>query len=226
MSKTKKFKMMINYIYKKIGEYCIQKKNIFLIFAIVLLLTFSLIINAYSKFLKLHNSVYKLNYFEHIATNSIDKRKKIKQFIDEKTSYDKFFIDNNLENLSFLENEKAILSKLITHPAFSASEQIKNRLHFINKGRNKLKFAEEHTNKTTLINETDESQLYSIEIDETDLQKLLSIIEGVSIKDFTAKNGSPQLIIKNFLLRKEKESTFLLDLKILKREYFKKKSHE
>jgi len=217
---------MINYIYKKIGTYCLHNKNIISIFAIAFLLMFSISFNAYSKFLKLQNSLTKLKYFEHIATGSIDQRKKVKQFIDEKTSYDKFFIDNNLENLSFLENEKTILSKLVSHPAFANSEQIKNRLHFLAKDKNRLKFAEENTNKTNLINETDESQLFSIEIDETDLQKLLSTIEGVSMNDFTAKDASPQLIIKNFLLTKEKENAFSLDLKILKREYLKKKSDE
>ena len=86
-----------------------------------------------------------------------------------------------------------------------------------------MKFAEENINKTALIKETSETQLSSIEVDENDLQKLLSIIEEEPINHFVAKKKSPQLIIKNFILSKEKPNAFSLDMKILKREYFKNK---
>jgi hypothetical protein len=214
---------VINIIYKKIGAYFIHLKNISLLFILLAFFIFFTNFNLYSKFIKLHTYHTKLNNLEFISKNSLEQRKKINDFIEQKTTYDKFFIDNNLENLTFLENEKKLLNKLKSHPAFLNDFRIKARLNFIDKDQNKLKFAEENVKQTTLIKETDESQLYPIEIDEYDLQKILSTIEGsLDDSNFKQKRDSPQLIIKNFMLNKKRKNVFSLDMKILKREYLKK----
>ena len=130
------------------------------------------------------------------------------------------------ENLSFLENEKTVLEKLLKLNAFSNNSQIKARLEFIQKGRNTLRFSEENIKQNTLIKETDETQLSTIEIDGNDLQKILSVIEGRQNQNSLNDINAPQLIIKNFLLNKARDNIFLLDLKLLKREFFKKKNND
>lgn len=213
---------MLNSFYKKIGSFCMLKKTVFIIFGICFFLITSISLYMFVQFFKLKDGLSRLKIAEYKAITSIDSRKEIKNFITQKTAFDKFFIDNNLENLSFLEKEKQTLSKILLHPAFSNSHELKKRLDFINRGKNRLNFAEENIKKTTLIKEIDEVQLNPIEIDETDLQKLLSIIEGTYISYFSPKKDSPQLIIKNFSISKERGNVFSLNLKLLKREYLPK----
>lgn len=208
--------------YKKIGSFCNLKKNVLFILGTCFFLISSISIYMSFQFFKLKDGLNRLKIAEYKALNSIDSRKKIKNFITQKTAFDKFFIDNNLENLTFLEKEKQILSKIILHPAFANSSEIKKRIDFIEKGKNRLHFAEENIKKTLLIKEIDELQLHPIEIDETDLQKLLSIIEGIYINSFSPLKDSPQLIIKNFSLSKNRENIFSLNMKLLKREYLPK----
>jgi len=209
-------------LYKKIGEIFIYKKNVFILLTVIFLLIFFVSFSIIKMFKKLNHCQNKLTYLEHIALNSLEYRKQIKNFIEKHSNFDKSFIDNNLENMKFLENEKNILCNLTNHVAFLNNKQIKKRLDFIQSKKNMLKFAEEKLKQNALIKETDETQLYPIEIDESDLQKILSIIEFCELSNSITKIDSPQLIIKNFLLNKEKEKTFFLDMKILKREYLKK----
>ncbi|MFA6119610.1 MAG: hypothetical protein WCT85_02615 [Parachlamydiales bacterium] len=206
---------MIKDILKKTGKLFIKPKNF--IFLIGLLSLFFLImsVSIYSKFHKQHFYANRLNNLDNLIKTSVDQRKKIKDFIDQKTSYDIFFIDNKLESLCFLGKEKLLLNKLLDHPAYENSLEIQNRLKLIDGNLNKLQFSEENIKSTNLVKETDESQINTIEIDEFDLENLLKTIEN-------SPKNSPQLIIKKFILTKTKPSVFSLDMKILKREFFKK----
>jgi len=217
---------MLKSIFREIGKVFIYKKNVYIFFTISLILLATITIFTFSKASKLHKYREKLISCQKISISSLDSRKEIKDFIAQKTNFDKFFIDNKLESLTFLENEKSILSKLLLHPAFSNSEQIQKRLSFINSNQNKLKFVEEKVIKSTLITETDETQLKPIEIDENDLQKILSIVEDISFNDCEKITDAPQLICKNFSLTKKRENIFSLNMKILKREFYKKKNYE
>lgn len=217
---------MINNLYKKTGKIFIHKKNLSLVLGVFLFLAFSVCFYSIYNFSKLNKYETKLDYLQKKSISSIDKRKQIKDFIARKTNFDKLFIENKLESLTFLENEKPILSKMLKHPAFSNSLQIKNRLEFINNDQNKLKFLEENIKKSTLIKEADLTQLKSVELDKGDLEKLLSIIEDVKIDNYIPEIESPQLIIKNFSLSKKRENILSINMKILKREFYKKKNYE
>jgi len=206
---------MIKNVLKKIGKLFINPKNFIVLIGLSSLFFLTIAISVYSKF---HKQVFysnKLNSLDYLIKDSVDQRKKIKDFIDQKTSYDIFFIDNKLESLSFLEKEKLLLSKLLAHPAYENSLEIQNRLKFIDGNINKLQFSEDNIKSTNLVKETDESQINNIEIDEVDLENILKITEN-------SPKNSPQLIIKKFILIKTKPNVFSLDMKILKREFFKK----
>ncbi|NGX34237.1 MAG: hypothetical protein K1060chlam1_00588 [Candidatus Anoxychlamydiales bacterium] len=214
---------MIKNIYRKIGQLSIYKKNIFFVISSLLLLVFFFLAFSIYKFLKLNNFEKRLTYLEQKSITTIAKRKEIKDFIEKNTLFDKCFVENKLENLTFLQNEKSILSNLLLHPAFSHSSQIKKRISFINSNQNKLKFLEENIKNSTFIKEADLTQLNSLEIDDRDLQKLLSIIEDVQIDKYFQYNDSPQLLIKSFSLSKKSENIFSINMKIFKREFNKKK---
>lgn len=213
---------MFKSMFKEIGKVFIYKKNVYIFFGITTILFVTVSIFTFSKISKIQKYSERLALCQRKSINSLDKRKEIKDFIARKTNFDKYFIDNKLESLTFLDNEKSILLKLINHIAFSNSYQIKRRLDFIASNQNKLKFAEEGVKKSTLITETDETQLKPIEIDMADLHKILSVVEDMSINDFKRPSNAPQLIIKNFSLSKKRENLFSLNMKILKREFYKK----
>ncbi len=213
---------MIKDLYKKIGKFFIYKKNVLILLTSISLLTFYLCFFITKKFIKINRYQNKFNHLEYVAIDTLEKRKQVKDFIEKHITYDKFFIDNNLENMKFLQKEKEIFYNLLNHPAFCNNSQIRKRLNFIQGDQNSLKFAEENVRQTALIKETDENQLNIIEIDENDLQRILSIIEPSQSVNSVNPIDSPQLIIKNFVLNKEKENSFLLEMKILKREYLKK----
>ncbi len=212
---------MLKDIYIKIGNICIYKKKLISMICFLSLLICFVSGMSFYKFSKLQDCENKLRYLEQKSITTIAKRKEIKDFIEKKSAFDKHFIENKLESLIFLQNEKTILSKLLLHPAFSNSFQIKKRINFISSDQNRLKFLEENIKKTNSIKESDLVQLKNIEIDDIDLQKLLSIIEDMKIGEYTPIVHSPQLLIKNFSLSKKKENIFSLNMKILKREFLR-----
>jgi len=207
---------------KKTDNFFLKKKNIYYLLTLSCLLVLSSIFFSLKKHISLQKSFFKIENLEDLALNSIEQRKKIKDFLNKKTNSNKYFIDNRLENLNFLEHEANNLSNLMQHPAFSTSNHLQNRLKFITSSENKLKFAEGAVKKTALTKETEENQLYSIQIDENDLKRLLSIIEDTEIEHLKPFSDSPQLIITNFILHKKNKNVFDLNMKLLKREFFKK----
>lgn len=217
---------MTSNFYIKLGKLFIYKKCIYFLMLFLLLITSVTTFSSTKKYLKIRFYQNRLDNLKYLALKSLEERKKVKDFIEKQIDHDKFFIDNNLENLKFLQHEKDILDRLIIHPAFSNNCQIKKRLDFINSDQNILKFAEENVIQTSLVKETDENQINGIEIDEKDLDKILSVVESSQCSNSSLSTlNPPQLIIKNFMLSKKNETTFLLEMKILKREYLKKQKN-
>lgn len=214
---------MFNKINRKIGKVFIYKKNALFALTFYSLLIFLVLTFSYYKFSKLNDAENRLISFEKKSVSTIAKRKEIKDFIDKKTFFDKCFVEKKLENLTFLDNEKSILANLLLHPSFSNSKHINKRISFINSEQNKLKFLEENIKNSTYIKEADLTQLKSLEIDDMDLQKILAIIEDVPINSFLPDSSSPQLLIKKFSLTKTRENIFSINMKIFKREFYKKK---
>ncbi|NGX43851.1 MAG: hypothetical protein K1060chlam3_00007 [Candidatus Anoxychlamydiales bacterium] len=215
---------MLTDIYRKIGKVCIYKNKLFFVLLAYSILIIFVLTFSFYKFSKLNNSEKTLSYLEEKSVNTVAKRKEIQDFIEKRTSFDNCFVENKLESLRFLENEKSILSNLLLHPAFSNSSQIKKRISFINSDKNRLKFLEENIKNATFIKESELSQLKNLEIDDIDLQRLLSIIEDVQIDRHIPEPLLPQLIVKSFSLNKQRENIFSLNMKIFKREFYKKKN--
>ncbi len=120
---------------------------------------------------------------------------------------DHFYLDKNIETLSFLGQ------KLGSLRSFS-SEILDNR----------LLFAEEKITKDDYLIEVEEKQQHPVALNMEDLKRLLSSIEGVTIGGFTPKNGRPQLIVRDFYLKKvpasSEEDLFIIDMKLIKREKY------
>jgi hypothetical protein len=136
---------------------------------------------------------------------------------------DHFYIDKNLETLTFLEPEIESLKKMLSNPNFPADENLKKRLEFLNGSGNSLVFAEGVVQSTQAFQEVTETLVHPVEINIEDLQQILCRIEGVSIGACVPQPTRPQLIILDFKIDRknvsEKNQVFQLNLKLLKREF-------
>jgi hypothetical protein len=136
---------------------------------------------------------------------------------------DHFYIDKYLETLVFLEPEIETLQKIVNDPNFVEDERIKKRLEFLTSQANSLVFSEGVVQSFPLFQETVETLVHPVEVNITDLQKLLARIEGVAIGPFTPSPNRPQLFMTEFKLDKkkvtDKNEVFLLNLKLIKREF-------
>lgn len=96
-------------------------------------------------------------------------------------------------------------------------------MDFLRSNKNKLAFAEGMIVQEGRFKEVEEKQKHPIEINEDDLKKILSVLEGVDISPYLCPEKHPQCIIKQFELTKKthqdiKEKVFILSMQLLKRE--------
>lgn len=99
---------------------------------------------------------------------------------------------------------------------------LQRRLQFLKSTSNRLIFIEEKRRKAKGFVEIEEKQQYPVEVNEEDLKRTLSLIEGMTIWPYGPKENPPQLLIRGLeLTRKEsasQEKVFLLRMHLLRRE--------
>lgn len=154
------------------------------------------------------------------------KRKLLKKrFLERHGASDPYFLDRNIESLGFLHKEQEQLSFLLTHPALAHKQTVEARLEFLSGSDNRLSFKEENVRTSSQIKETEEKQRHPIQLDQHDLAILLSRIEDCPIGAHLPLQSSPQLIIRDFKLKKIKTplqtESFELELELLNREFLR-----
>lgn len=136
---------------------------------------------------------------------------------------DHFYIDKYLETLVLLEPEVETLQKLSLDKNFGEDERVKKRLEFLTSSANALNFSEGVVQDFPLFQETLETLTHPVEVNATDIKKILARIEGTKIKELDPGLRSPQLLITEFRFDKKKVSddheVFSLNLKLIKREF-------
>ncbi len=136
---------------------------------------------------------------------------------------DHFYIDKNLETLSFLQPEIEALQKIVNQKNFPDDESIKKRLEFLTGSGNDLVFTEGVVQNYGPFQEVTETQSHPVEVNLNDLKLILSRIEGVKIGENEPVSTRPQLIILDFKLDKkthpDKNEVYQLSMKLLKREF-------
>ena len=152
------------------------------------------------------------------ARSSMEKRAQKRAFLERFSQFDPNFIQNQLETLSFLNQERYILKTLSAHPATKDRDVLTERFNALTQN-NRLVFKEELLRSTKRIKETEQKLAHPVEIDAKDLNYLLAYIENFSIDDIVPPERSPQLLIRDFILFKKDPSTYKLSLSLLKREF-------
>lgn len=136
---------------------------------------------------------------------------------------DHFYIDKYLETLVFLEPEIEQLQKIVQDKNFADDDRIKKRLELLTSQSNALVFSEGVVQSFPFFQETSETLVHPVEINATDIQKILARIEGVKMGEFSPGPHRPQLVITEFKLDKkkvnDKNEVYLLNLKLIKREF-------
>lgn len=135
---------------------------------------------------------------------------------------DRFYIDKILETIPLLQPEVEALKKLISQSTFIDSNEVTARLNFL-ETKNKLIFSEGVVQSNPYFKETLESLVNPVEVNEQDIQNILSKVEGIPIGPYRPGPDSPQLIITDFKIDKkrtnEENEVYQLQLKFIQREY-------
>lgn len=180
------------------------------------------LISFYSRISYMDDLDEKLSQTERLALQQEKRQAQNLTVIHHFRDTDHFYLDKRLESLPFLENEVEALQKIVAHKNFTGDEDVKKRLDFLTSG-NYLRFAEGVVQTYPQFQETTETLIQPVEVNVQDIQKILAYVEGVKIDQFEAPKDRPQLIILDFRLDKkklqEKNEVFLLNMKLLKREY-------
>jgi hypothetical protein len=136
---------------------------------------------------------------------------------------DHFYIDKYLETQTFLEPEIENLQKIVSNKNYPEDETVRKRLEHLSGQGNAMIFTEGVVQTYPLFQETTETLVHPVEINSSDLQEILALIEGVEIGNYKPAPNRPQLLILDFKLDKknlnDKNDVFMLNLKLLKREF-------
>lgn len=168
----------------------------------------------------LEDRLAKLSRKEKIA---FERKGRKERFLKRYSNANPYFLDQKIEAFSLLQSEQTRLESLLHHPAFPESHSLKERLAFL--GENRFAFAEENIRASSTLKEVEEKQRKSVQMDENDLKAILSLVEDLPIDSAVPASGSPQLIIKDFRLKKQETSlqteVFEVEMDLLKREFIK-----
>ena len=165
------------------------------------------------------------NQLEHIKESTFAHERKQSSnaaVIAHYRESDHFYIDKHLETMTLLEAEIAALQTVKQTPNYAGDEAIEKRLELL-QSDNQILFNEGPVQSNAIYQETIETLAKPVEIDLTDLQRLLERIESLPVNENDITDKKPQLIILDFRLDRKaptpNHETFLLNLKLLKREY-------
>lgn len=172
--------------------------------------------------LRLHSRLAELDAIEARIDNLLQTSyiKERKQALNQEArtlfaDADHFYIDKELETMTFLKSEIAQLEALLEEEPALPSREVVQRLNFL-KEKNHLTFSEGQVQSFDGVQEWQESFSHPIELDIDDLSTLLSAIEDRA-------PGRPQMLITHATLERQAlesgSEVFTLNLKLIKREF-------
>jgi hypothetical protein len=136
---------------------------------------------------------------EHRCQQLAEQKQKERELMTKIKKGTDNFLETNLESLAFVS----------PYPARGG-------------GENRLQFLEENPKSSDQLEEADVKLKQPVMLNEEELKKVLSLIEGVPIGVFLPEEFSPQLTIKSFNLAKQlnqgDEEMFEVAMQIIKRE--------
>lgn len=210
-------------IFEQLGKFCFFKLRPF--YFLLILLT--PILFAFAYFLVESSD---LSHLEEAFANSckrgksaLEKKKEKEYFTKRYSQGNPYFLDEKIESLSFLQSEQKELESWLKHPALVEKKLIESRLDFLKNGSNRLSFAEEAIRSSSTMKEVEEKQRRRVEMDETDLKQLLSLMEDLPMDTSSEISTRPQIVITDFQIHEKKTplktNVFEVEMQFIKREF-------
>ncbi|NDE82289.1 MAG: hypothetical protein EB051_01565 [Chlamydiia bacterium] len=199
----------------------LKKPILYTIMFLGLLPSIAIAYHFYGKNMRLSDLSTQLESL-HQRSQLVQRKKNTEeQILSQMQGADPYYLDKYVESLSFLEAEQKKWERLSLLEESTAA--VAKRMDFLRSNKNKLAFAEGMIVQEGRFKEVEEKQKHPIEINEDDLKKILSVLEGVDISPYLCPEKHPQCIIKQFELTKKmhqdiKEKVFILSMQLLKRE--------
>lgn len=136
---------------------------------------------------------------------------------------DRLYIEEKLETLSFLNQEREKVNQLLELEIFKDNALFQKRLNFLLGKQNRLIFVEGKVEAFPYFKEILLNLSHPVEIESQDLKTILEKIEPPF--ESLSSSQCPHFIITDFKLERKKQDEqselFKLDLKLLKRDYLK-----
>ena len=143
------------------------------------------------------------------AHRRIVEEEEKRDFLESFENADHYYVEKHIEKIAFLTGEIYSLETIFAHPAFQKCAEIKERLDRIGGDHNKLRFSEIARHSKSRVEEIELRQMHPVEVEMSDLKKVLAYVEGVSIDEFEPFPHRPQFIIKSFDLSWQRDQLWL-----------------
>ena len=134
---------------------------------------------------------------------------------------DRSYLDKYVESIPLLQAEVTMLQQALNNPVVAPDPFLISRMEALKK--NTIQFSEGTAEPYPFFKETAETIARPVEVDDSDIRKILSEIEGVSIGSYEPGPHRPQLIITDYKLERKatprQGQVYSLTLKLIKREY-------
>ena len=177
--------------------------------------------------------VHNLGRMETLWEEIIELKDKSERVANEKNERDfyikkygssePFYLSKQLSSLSFLATEKEYLNGVLSIPAYMGSSEIKKKLGEIAFQKNHITLQESDRKKKAPLEQIEWKWAAPISVEESDIETILAIVEGVQIKEKTAPEGRPQTFFKEFSLKRKPTThefqRYEIDAKIVQRTY-------
>ncbi len=137
---------------------------------------------------------------------ALQRRQIRERIVLDHTGCDPSFIHRSIESRPLLQQERARLLSLLRHPALAEPQKLEERLRWIDGKNNRLLFKEEAIRSHGAMTETEEKQQKPVQMEETDLAEVLTLLEG------KAPTKKPLILISDCRIKKVKTS---LDQEVL-----------
>lgn len=136
-------------------------------------------------------------------------------------SIDPLYLRKHLESLSFLSTEKKYLSEVSTIPAYVGNYEIKKKLGEISFEKNHVLLQEGEKKKKASLEQIEWRFEKPVIVEESDIETILAIVEGIQVGAQSGMEGRPQLFFKEFSLKRNLSPHFFeryeIDAKIIQR---------
>ncbi len=205
------------------GKFSFSQIRPFIFYAILLLpvlLSGSYLLKRYALQQQWENRFFDAAQKGKVAT--LRKTRK-ERFMNRYTHADPFFLDRQIESLVFLQKERSIIQSMVHHPALSNKRALQERLDFLRSNANRLAFTEENIRSSSKIKETDEKQRHPVQMDESDLKKLLTLLEDIPVGENEPALKMPQILIRDMKIKKIEtplhSENYEVEMELLKREW-------